>query len=97
MDEANLKADRNFKKIILYLCVLLNNPVPKYSPNVTLSFAMAAQPLTPELEALDYMVQQCLSWFPFWSQKAGKTIFVKLLELQDLFSTLTTSFAVYPQ
>lgn len=41
--------------------ILLNKPVPKYSPNITLSFAVAGQLLTPEQEALEYMVQQCLS------------------------------------
>lgn len=92
--EANLKADRNFKKIFLYLCDITHNPVPKYSPNITLSFAIVGQPLTPEQEALEYIVQQCLSWFPFGAQKAGKMIFVRLLELKVLFSTLTTSFAV---
>lgn len=55
--------------------ILLNNPVPKYSPNITLFFAVAGQLLTPEQEALEYMVQQCLSWFLFWAQKARKTIF----------------------
>jgi len=76
------------RKFFCIYVILFNNPVPKYSPNITLSFAMAAQPLTAELEALEHMGQQCLCWFPFWAQKTGK-IFCEIL-----FSTLTTSFAV---